>query len=144
MTQQVSSVMQDINTFKLVVDSAPVHIVVTDPQGVILYANNAVSVMTGYSVAECVGNRPSIWGGQMTRSFYDRMWAIIKKGDIFEGKVLNRKKDGTNYVAVLRITPLLRNGEVIGYIGVEQDVERVNELELTGLLEGEVDSPSKK
>jgi PAS domain-containing protein len=72
------------------------------------------------------------------------MWATIRKGEIFEGKVLNRKKDGSNYIAVLRITPLLREKEVIGYIGVEQDVERVNELELTGLLDSEMASEREK
>ncbi len=50
--------------YKLAVDSALNHMVITDVEGKIMYANKAASAMTGYSNAEIVGSNPRLWGGR--------------------------------------------------------------------------------
>ncbi len=53
-------------------------IVVTDPNGVILFANGLTEVVTGYSLEEIIGKTPALWGGLMPKEFYDNMWHQIR------------------------------------------------------------------
>ena len=55
--------------------------VVTDRDGVALYANDGAARRTGYAVAETVGKKPGkLWGGHMPRVFYDHLWETIDAG----------------------------------------------------------------
>jgi PAS domain S-box-containing protein len=96
-------------------------VVITDQDGVILYANSMVESITGYSLQEILGKKPSLWGGQMSKEFYKEMWRMIKqeKKSIMV-EVKNKKKDGTLYKAKLRISPVfgLKN-EITMFVGVE-------------------------
>lgn len=100
-------------------------VIVTDPEGIILYANSLVETITGYTLAEILGKKPSLWGGQMPPEFYKRMWHEIKTNKTsFVTEVCNKKKDGTLYKAILRISPVLStDGEVKMYVGMESVVK---------------------
>lgn len=44
------------------------HIIITDENANIIYANKAVEENTGFSLAEVIGNNPSVlWGGPYAR-----------------------------------------------------------------------------
>ena len=96
-------------------------IIITDPKGVILYVNERITEMTGYSAKEIIGKKPSVWGGQMPRSFYDKMWKTLNdEKKSFETEVTNRRKDGTTYQAHLLISPVMGlNGNIEMFVGVE-------------------------
>src|SRR3989344_4317254 len=83
-------------------------VIVTNPDGVIIYANPMVETVTGYKLEEVIGNKPSLWGGLMTESFYKKMWRelTVEKKSVLV-KVKNRKKDGSLYYAMLQISPVL-------------------------------------
>ena len=58
--------------FKLAVETASDQIIITNPDGVILYANKAVEDITGFSRKETIGNRISskgLGGGMMDQNF---------------------------------------------------------------------------
>lgn len=97
-------------------------IVITDPTGTILYANAATEKLSGYSLAEIVGNKPSLWGGQMPEEFYVNMWRIIKEEKkTLATQVRNKRKEGTLYNAFLTISPVLDTaGEIALFIGIER------------------------
>ncbi len=75
---------------------------VCDAEHVILQANTALSLMTGYSEAELVGKMPDIFSarGRGTEFFDDILQAIEGKGT-WQGEVLNRRKCGELYPAWL-------------------------------------------
>ena len=101
-------------------------IVITDPEGVILYANAAVEATTGYSLAEVLGNKPSLWGKQMPQEFYRDMWKTIKV-DKKPAKVIvrNRRKDGSLYNAKLNISPVFGPaGEISMFVAIERAIDK--------------------
>ena len=96
-------------------------IVITDPEGVIIYANAAVEAVTGYSLPEVLGKKPSLWGKQMPEAFYRDMWKIIKS-EKRPVKVIvkNKRKDGTFYNAKLNISPVFDSGgEIKMFVAIE-------------------------
>ena len=99
-------------------------VVITDVDGVILYANRSMSDLTGYSISEMMGKRPSLWGGQMPKQFYVDLWRRIKEEkQITIVSVINKKKSGKLYEASLRISPILdEKGSPKFFVGVETQI----------------------
>lgn len=107
--------------FKKVIDQSLDHTIITDPDGKIIYANPAAENMTGYTFAEMEKDTPRLWGRQMPVAFYQKMWETIRlRKEVFEGELINRRKDGTLYRAYARITPILDDKKrILYYIGNE-------------------------
>ena len=80
--------------------------------------------MTGYTREEAVGQRPSILkSGRQPAAFYESLWTTIRGGRVWQGELVNRRKDGTFYDEEMRIAPVADpNGEVAGYIAIKRDV----------------------
>lgn len=97
-------------------------VIVTDPEGKILYINKAAELATGYGSAEAIGKRPSdLWGGEMPGEFYAEMWRTIKdEKKSFQAGMVNKHKNGTLYDLELIISPILdTDGNVMFYVGIE-------------------------
>ncbi len=116
--------------YKLALDSANSHIVISDINGVVIYANNAASKLTGYSKEEIIGKTPRLWGGQMPKEFYAEFWKKIKtEKQVFSGDFKNRRKNGENYIAQSTVSPIVdERGELVGFVGVEEDVTEERKL----------------
>jgi PAS domain S-box-containing protein len=117
--------------FRLAVEHASDHIIITDANGIILYANPAVIKTTGYSPDEVVGKKPSVWGHQMPREFYRLLWEIIGiQKQPFNGHITNRRKNNQLYDADVHISPVLdAQGGVRYFVGVERDITKEIELD---------------
>ncbi len=115
---------KDLQKYKLAIDSASNHIVITDVDGKILYANKAALNLTGYSKDEMLGQTPRLWGGMMGRPFYERFWDQIKnKRNVYSGIFENKRKNGEKYLAQATVSPIIdENDELLGFVGVEEDV----------------------
>ncbi|MBL0311537.1 MAG: PAS domain S-box protein [Holophagaceae bacterium] len=104
-------------------------IVIADRHGVIEWVNAAFSTMTGYSVAESIGKRPGdlLKSGKQGPDFYNAMWSILHAGEVWQGEIINRRKDGTHYTEGMTITPLKDDqSEITHFIAIKQDItERV-------------------
>lgn len=116
----------EMEKFKMVIDQSLDHIIITDPEGKVLYANKAAEKMTGYSLEEMFGNTPGLWGRQMSSEFYRQLWDTIRlRKEVFEGEVTNKRKDGTRYKVFARITPILdEKRRVLYFIGNEHPLGR--------------------
>ena len=123
---------EDLQKFKLAIENTSQHIIITDPDGIILYANPAVTEVTGYTHAEIVGSTPSLWGQQMPKEFYTKMWQTIKtERHTFTGEIQNKRKNGEYYVAFTTISPVVNTqGELRFFVGLESDVSAQKKLEL--------------
>lgn len=120
--------------FMLAMQNTSNHIVLTDIDGRIIFANKAAELLTGYSFEEMRGQTSRLWGGLMDKTFYATLWDTIKikQEPFISGKVYNRRKDGVVYTALMRISPIFEHdGKLIGFISTEEDVtefEKISEL----------------
>ncbi|MBI5044629.1 MAG: PAS domain S-box protein [Candidatus Levybacteria bacterium] len=115
----------DLVKFKLAIENSSDHIVITDKEGRILFANKGAEQMTGYAKEEMIGNTPRLWGGTMPKEFYATMWETIKdKKQPFKGKLVNKRKDGNEYSVELGINPILDdNGDILFFVGNERNID---------------------
>ncbi len=121
---------EELKKFKMAVDSASDLIMLTDPAGKIIFVNKNAEHFTGFPREEIIGKTPALWGGQMSEDFYQKMWATIHAKRVFEGQIVNRRKDGGRYDAELHISPILGpDGEVAYFLGVEQDITKLKEVD---------------
>lgn len=127
----VFSATEELSKFQLAVQHSSDHIIITDSDAFILYANKATEKTTGYSREELIGQRPSLWGRQMSKAFYDNMWETIKiHKQPFRGEVNNIRKDGSPYTAELHISPIVgKNGDVEFFVGIERDITKEKEID---------------
>lgn len=123
--------MEELQQFRSAVDNASDHIIITDSNAKIVYANSGAEKVTGYSIKELVGSTPALWGGQMPKEFYEKMWHSIKVDkQPFVGELRNKKKNGQIYDAQFSISPILSDkGEIIYFVGVERDITKAKEIE---------------
>lgn len=125
----------EVRRFQLAVENASDQIVITDPDGVVLYANPAIEKITGFKRQEVVGKKAGskeLWGGQMDKEFYDQMWDIIKnKKQTFLGDITNKRKNGAIYTAQTSLSPVVsdENGEILYFVGIERDITHEKEID---------------
>ncbi|MFA6532682.1 MAG: ATP-binding protein [Patescibacteria group bacterium] len=120
----------DSNIFKMAVENAFNHIIITDSEGIIIYANKAVQKITHYSPTEVIGKTPAVWGKQMPIEFYKKLWKTIKTNKKpFSGEVTNRRKNGEKYIAKSVISPIIKHNKIIGYIGTEEDITKQKQID---------------
>lgn len=122
---------EDNQAFRLAVSNSSNHIVITDINGVVKYANQAATAMTGYSFEEMEGQTPRLWGGLMAPELYAEMWHQIKDlRQPYRGKLKNRRKNGEIYVAQAIVSPIIDHEDnLVGFVGTEEDVTMVEEID---------------
>jgi PAS domain S-box-containing protein len=106
-------------------------VMITDVQGAIVYINLAFERLTGYTQADVVGRNPRLLqSGQHDAAFYQELWATITAGQVWHGRLTNKRKDGTFYTADMTITPVRdAQGGIVNYVGLQRDVTRELQLE---------------
>ncbi len=107
-------------------------IIITDAAGVIIWTNAAFSTLTGYTASEALGKRPGelLKSGTQAPAFYQQMWSTILAGNVWADEIVNRRKDGTHYSAVMTITPLKNpSGVTTHFVAVKQDITQRKLLE---------------
>jgi PAS domain S-box-containing protein len=105
-------------------------VIITDAQGAIVYVNPAFERITGYQRAEVLGRNPSLLkSGEHRGDFYQELWATITAGQVWQGRFVNRRKDGSLYTADTTIAPVCdESNGIVNYISLQRDVTR--ELQL--------------
>ena len=113
------------------VEQAAETIVITDTQGAILYANPAFEKTSGYTRAEALGQNPRILkSGKHAAEFYRQIWTVLNRGEVWSGRFINQKKDGTLYEEEATISPVRDlAGKIVNYVAVKRDVTREAQLE---------------
>ena len=106
------------------VEQSPSTVVITDLTGKIEFVNPAFCQITGYSEAEALGQNPRILkSGLHPPEFYEEMWAIISKGEVWQGELINKKKSGELYWESATISSIKDGqGKVSHYLAIKEDV----------------------
>lgn len=129
--RRIKKTTQDLEKYLIAIESSTNHIIITDINGVILYANKGAQDITGYSFEEMKGNTPRLWGALMPVDFYKDLWQTIKyERRPFLGEIKNRRKNQDEYYALAHISPIVnKDGELTGFVASEEDISSRKEVE---------------
>ncbi|MFT4831229.1 MAG: PAS domain S-box-containing protein [Psychroserpens sp.] len=110
--------------FKLELQEKEQIIVVTDATLKIVYATKNIFEMNGYTLNEIIGKRPKMFQGQGTdKNTISSISKAVKNQLPFEARVLNYRKDGSEYWCDIKAQPLFdQKGKVVNFIAYEREV----------------------
>jgi len=113
------------------VEQAGESIMITDHQGTIEYVNPSFTKITGYASDEVLGRNPRILkSGNTGAEYYEHLWSTISSGKKWNSTIIDRRKDGSQYLALMSIAPILDDeGEITHYAAIQQDMSMNKMLE---------------
>ena len=120
------------NLLVAALEAAANSIMITDKDSIIKWVNSAFTRLTGYSVEECIGQKPKnlIHSGKQDEAFYQALWADILQGKQWRGELVNKRKDGSFYHEELSIAPVQNKlGEITHFIGIKDDLSDRKRIE---------------
>ncbi len=114
-----------------VVEQSPNVIMITDLNEMIEYVNPAFVKTTGYSAEEVMGKSPRLLqSGKTAQSIYEEMWSRLKLEENWHGELINKRKDGTEYIESVHISPMRGvDGRVSHYLGIKEDITERRQVE---------------
>ncbi len=114
-----------------VVEQSPVAIMITDPQGVIEYANRKFCEVSGYAQEELLNQLPNLLRPSATPpEFYTELWARLREGKKWEGEHYVRAKDGRQFTARSVLFPIFdESGAVTHCVKIMEDITNQRTLE---------------
>jgi two-component system sensor histidine kinase NreB len=126
---------KELYDYKQALDASSI-VAITDPDGVILYANENFVRISQYTVEELVGENHRIVNSDYhPASFFKEMWDTIIAGKIWRGEIRNRTKDGTAYWVDCTIVPFLtEDGLPYQYLSIRNDITQKKLAEEAMLL----------
>ncbi len=109
-------------------------VLITDGDGRIVYVNDRVCELSGYSREEIIGRKPNIFkSGIHPKEFYEELWNTILSGRTFYAVITNRAKDGRLFTLESTIMPVELPGGKRMFVGIGRDI--THELELSKELD---------
>ncbi len=122
----------ELRNFKTAVEQSSEMMIMTDPEGVVLWANEATERVTGFSVVEVVGKKAGLlWGKLMDQNYYEELWRVIKdEKKVFSGEILNHRKNSEHFYSTITIYPLLgSSGELEYFVATQRDITEQKEID---------------
>ncbi|ADW18878.1 multi-sensor hybrid histidine kinase [Desulfobulbus propionicus DSM 2032] len=113
------------------VDQVKEAVLIVDDQGIIEYANVALGEMTGYSRGEC-GGQPArmLWAREQDAHFDQKFEDVVKLGEVWRGRIVNQRKDGSLFVAAATVSPVRDTmGAITHYVLVQRDITHEVEID---------------
>lgn len=106
-------------------------LVITDRNNRIIKVNQEFTRVSGYDLEDVKGRQPSMFAsGRYNQEFYIKMWSVIKQKGMWEGEVVNRRKDGSLITEILRIQTIKDSkGTIQFYVASFVDISKHKELE---------------
>lgn len=125
------------------IENTDVSVIITDNQKLIVWVNKQFSKMTGYTLEEVRGKKPSLLQGRNTeKPVVSRIRASLEKKIQFHDRITNYRKNGEEYICSLTVHPVFDfEGKLLNFVAFEVDNNYVNpdEIPIMGLT-----SPKKK
>lgn len=121
-----------LRIFKTAVEQSGEMMILTDPEGIVLWANKAAEDVTGFSVKEAIGRKAGIlWGKLMDQEYYRQLWDTIKnKKQLFTSEIQNHRKNGEHFFSTINIYPLMdKDGVIQYYVATQRDVTEQKEVD---------------
>ena len=105
---------------------------IADRNGDIIYVNNKFCELSGFKREELLGrNHRIVKSDAHPESFYQALWRTISSGNIWQGEICNRAKDGSLYWVESTITPFMdTEGKPYQYVSIRTDITHVKNAEI--------------
>lgn len=106
----------------------------TDAKGIIIYANADFCKIAGYTKDELIGNPHNmVRHSDMPKAAFENLWETVKRGDVWNGIVKNRTKNGGYYWVNATVFPSKDVNGNIRYVSVrvkptKEEIEKAENL----------------
>lgn len=106
----------------------------TDLHSYITHANDTFVTVSGYSLNELLAQPHNlVRHPDMPKAAFADMWYTLKQGEPWSGIVKNRCKNGDHYWVRANAVPMVRGGQVTGYMSIrtratEEEIAAVEPL----------------
>jgi PAS domain S-box-containing protein len=101
----------------------------TTPDAPIVYVSPSFERLVGYPAEEILGtNCRMVQGPGTDRETVKQIAIALQEGRVFQGEILNYRKDGTPFWNFLRIAPIRdASGKVTHHVGTQSDVTELHQ-----------------
>lgn len=105
--------------------------IITDRHNRIIQVNEEFTRVSGFELADVKGQKPSLFSsGKHSQEFYLSMWKELENTGLWEGEVINKRRDGSLITQILRIQTVKHNSDTIQfYVASFVDISHRKELE---------------
>lgn len=128
--KQLLATRKELEELKIALNAHAI-VVTTDSQGVITECNDKFCEISQYSRDELIGQTHRlINSGQHSREFFQQLWHTISSGEIWNGEICNRAKDGSLYWVHTTVVPFMGpDAKPIKYIAIRADITQRKKAE---------------
>jgi len=104
---------------------------VTDETGDIVYANKKFCKISKYSERDLIGqNHRILKSDEHPPKFFTELWDTISSGNVWDGEIKNRRKDGSFYWGRTVIIPIMSSEDnITNYVSVTNDFTKEKEIQ---------------
>ncbi|WP_018294437.1 PAS domain S-box protein [Mariprofundus ferrooxydans] len=129
--QEIAVQQKELSKLSQALQQAGEGIMITSTDATIEYINQSFTDITGYSAQDLIGKDTSILKSEaQDPSVYRELWQTISRGKIWEGGLIDRRKDGSFFPILLSIAPIIdEDGEIIHFVSIMKDVTELKKLE---------------
>ena len=140
--------LEKIRKLSRATEQAGESVLITDKNGVIEYVNPSFTSITGYQPEEVIGNTPELLrSGKQNKAYYKHLWDTILEGKVWQGSIVDKRKDGSEYSSMMTISPIFdeRNEishfvasqlDMSAYEALEENFRQAQKMEAVGTLVG--------
>ncbi len=113
-----------LRTLLTAVEQSPISVVIADVDANITYVNPRFTAITGYSAQEAIGHNPRILQSGLTpKEVHQQMWEQVVNGRIWNGELINKRKNGEIYWEDAYIAPVKNDaGTITHYVATKIDM----------------------
>ncbi|KIM08604.1 MAG: hypothetical protein KU38_09680 [Sulfurovum sp. FS08-3] len=118
--KKIYKLVQNLFTFKYVIEKSENIIIITDKNRKIEYVNETFKNTLGYRKEEVVGQQDSLIASDlMSKETYENINETLLAGQKWEGELISRKKDGSPIYEKTSIVPIINKDKIQGYLFIK-------------------------
>jgi PAS domain S-box-containing protein len=122
---------EDQRRLAAAVDQVKEAVLILHRFGTIEYGNAALEEMTGYGREELLGQSVRmLWEKEQEAHFDQHIRDVARLGEVWRGRIVNRRKDGSLFVAAATVSPVRDGEDAVTHVAVVQrDITHEVEME---------------
>ena len=120
----------DLERQKLALDEHAI-VSIEDADETIIYANDKLVEISGYSREELIGTKHYIYRKPLSHEVYADLRACLAAGRIWHGELVKRRRDGSSYWVRSTTLPVPDDaGQIRQFITVQTDISQLRQAEM--------------